>query len=61
MKKYTNKLLVVVGIVILICNVVLISCSLSRFSENDNSTYDSYYDEYEYYDDDDYILDDERY
>lgn len=59
MKKFTNKILIAVGIVILICNIVLISCTMSRFSGySDDSS--EMYDEY-YYDDDDYIMDDERY
>lgn len=61
MKKYTNKILIATGILLLIGNIVFVSCSLNRFSSNEDSYYDSYYDEYEYYDEDDYLLDDERY
>ncbi len=61
MKKYTNKILIATGILLLIGNIVFVSCSLNRFSGNEDNQYDSYYDEYEYYDEDDYLLDDERY
>lgn len=57
MKKYTNKILIAVGIIVLICNIVLVSCTMSRFSEYTDDSSDMY-DEY-YYDDDDYIMDDE--
>ena len=58
MKKYTNKILLAVGIIILICNIVFISCTMSRFSgysDDQNNLYDEYF-----YDDDDYTWDDER-
>ena len=58
MKKYTNIILIAVGIIILVCNIVLVSCTMSRFTEytdDPNDVYDEYY-----YDEDDYLLDDER-
>ena len=58
MKKYTNIILIAIGIIILICNIVLVSCTMSRFPEytdDPNDVYDEYY-----YDEDDYLLDDER-
>jgi hypothetical protein len=59
MKKFTNKILIATGIILLVCNIVLVSCSLSRYAGDGEDSYDMY-DEY-YYDDDDYIMDDERY
>ena len=58
MKKYTNKILIALGIIILVCNIVFISCTINRFSEYNHDP-DDLYDEY-YYDEDDYIMDDER-
>ena len=31
MKKFTNKILIATGIILLVCNIVLVSCSLSRY------------------------------
>lgn len=59
MKKFTNKILIATGIILLVCNIVLVSCSLSRYVGDGEDSYEMY-DEY-YYDDDDYIMDDERY
>lgn len=58
MKKYTNKILIAIGVILLICNIVLVSCAMNRFSGNSDDSSDMY-DEY-YYDDDDYTWDDER-
>jgi hypothetical protein len=61
MKKYTNKILIAVGILLLVCNIVVVSCSLNRYSEYDDDSYDDY-DEYYYYDDeDDDLMDEQRY
>ena len=59
MKKFTNKILIATGIILLVCNIVLVSCSLNHYIGGGEDSYDMY-DEY-YYDDDDYIMDDERY
>lgn len=59
MKKFTNKILIATGIILLVCNIVLVSCSLNRYVGDGEDSYDMY-DEY-YYDDDDYIMDNERY
>lgn len=59
MKKYTNIILIAIGIIILVCNIVLVSCTMGRFtsySDESNDVYDEYY----YYDDDDYSMDEER-
>lgn len=61
MKKHTNKILIAAGILLLVCNITVVSCSLSQFTGNDGDTYDSSADYEYYYDDDDYLMDDERY
>ncbi|MBP5650713.1 MAG: hypothetical protein J6X01_06535 [Bacteroidales bacterium] len=55
MKKYTNIILLAVGIIILICNIVFISSTmsyLSKYNDNPKDVYDEYY-----YNDDDYLID----
>lgn len=61
MKKHTNKILIAAGILLLICNIVVVSCSLSQYTVNDGDAYDNSADYEYYYDDDDYLMDDERY
>ena len=59
MKKYTNKILIAAGVILLVCNVVAVSCSLSHYAEYEDDSYDMY-DEY-YYDEDDDLMDEQRY
>ena len=58
MKKYTKKRLTAIGIIILLCNMVCVSCDTSRFFEyyNDDDLYDEYF-----YDYDDDLMDVDRY
>ena len=59
MKKYTNIILIAVSIILLICNIVIVSKTMSHFSKHaDDSSV--MYDEY-YYNDDDYPTDDLQY
>lgn len=51
MKKYTNKILIALGIIILICNIVFISSTMSRLSKYSDNTKEVY-DEYSYNDTD---------
>jgi hypothetical protein len=57
MKKYTNKILIALGIIILICNIVFISSTMSRLSKYSDNTKEVY-DEY-YYNDTDYPMNEE--
>lgn len=59
MKKYTNKILIAVGVIILICNIVIVSQMMGQFSKHtdeSSATYDEYY-----YNDDDYPMKDEQF
>lgn len=59
MKKYTNKILIAVGVIILICNIVIVSQMMGQFSKHtdeSSTTYDEYY-----YNDDDYPTNEEQF
>lgn len=49
MKKYTNKILLCIGVIILIINLVAVSCTIhNALVEDENESSMEYYDEYEY-------------
>lgn len=59
MKKYTNKILIAVSVILLICNIVIVSKMMGQFSkhtDNSSNTYDEYY-----YNDDDYPMKEEQF
>jgi len=59
MKKYTNKILIALSVILLICNIVIVSKTMSHFSkhtDDSSTTYDEYY-----YNDDDYPMKEEQF
>ena len=59
MKKYTNKILIALSVILLICNIVIVQRTMSHFSkytDDSSTTYDEYY-----YDEDDFPMDEEQF
>lgn len=58
MKKYTNKILIIAGIVVIVFTVIFVSCSVDEWINAESIYEQDYPDDYE---DDDYILDEDNY
>lgn len=59
MEKYTNKILIIAGIVVIVFTVIFVSCSVDEWINAESSYEQDYPDDY--YEDDDYILDEDNY
>lgn len=57
MKKFTNKILIAIGVILFVCNIAIVSYSLNRYTGDGDDSHEMY-DEY-YYNDDDSFMNEE--